>query len=253
MTPAGTSTCPLGCPRSCRATSPGPLHGRKPGARGRYRGAHWRRSGFGDWVFEPAASGWYPKKAPQPRRPVPLAADPWPGSALRGRNNQGRAQMCWLPVADGLTPHGLRHAHKSLMGELRIPEVLSHERLGHRIGGIAGVYSHVTPAMRRQLKDALTACWERSLEARAAINPRSPVAVLDALLQAVAQKQETTEPPGNRSQDRLPNGSQKGVSAHVIKPRKGPLTCVGVAGFEPAASSSRTKRAAKLRYTPRAV
>ncbi len=31
------------------------------------------------------------------------------------------------------------------------------------------------------------------------------------------------------------------------------VTCgfvVGVAGFEPAASSSRTKRAAKLRYTP---
>ena len=32
--------------------------------------------------------------------------------------------------------------------------------------------------------------------------------------------------------------------------RNSPLTCVGVAGFEPAASSSRTKRAAKLRYTP---
>jgi hypothetical protein len=32
--------------------------------------------------------------------------------------------------------------------------------------------------------------------------------------------------------------------------RNEPLTCVGVAGFEPAASSSRTKRAAKLRYTP---
>jgi hypothetical protein len=32
-----------------------------------------------------------------------------------------------------------------------------------------------------------------------------------------------------------------------------PLTCtfsVGVAGFEPTASSSRTKRATKLRYTP---
>src|ERR1700691_1546116 len=29
-----------------------------------------------------------------------------------------------------------------------------------------------------------------------------------------------------------------------------PVTWVGVAGFEPAASSSRTKRAAKLRYTP---
>lgn len=33
-------------------------------------------------------------------------------------------------------------------------------------------------------------------------------------------------------------------------PRIGPLTCVGVAGFEPTTSSSRTKRAAKLRYTP---
>ncbi len=31
----------------------------------------------------------------------------------------------------------------------------------------------------------------------------------------------------------------------------GPLTCVGVAGFEPTTSSSRTKRAAKLRYTPK--
>jgi hypothetical protein len=30
----------------------------------------------------------------------------------------------------------------------------------------------------------------------------------------------------------------------------GPVTWVGVAGFEPAASSSRTKRAAKLRHTP---
>ena len=29
-----------------------------------------------------------------------------------------------------------------------------------------------------------------------------------------------------------------------------PSELVGVAGFEPAASSSRTKRAAKLRYTP---
>src|SRR5690348_1143448 len=32
--------------------------------------------------------------------------------------------------------------------------------------------------------------------------------------------------------------------------RKRLLTWVGVAGFEPAASSSRTKRAAKLRHTP---
>jgi hypothetical protein len=35
--------------------------------------------------------------------------------------------------------------------------------------------------------------------------------------------------------------------------RNEPLTWVGVAGFEPAASSSRTKRAAKLRHTPLAA
>jgi hypothetical protein len=147
------------------------------------------------------------------------------------------------------------------MGELKIPEVLSHDRLGHRMGGIAGVYSHVTPAMRAELMSALTGCWERSLQARAAMNLHSPVPVLDALLQEVAckresagqpgnqrtgrlpngsQKPENAEPPGSREQDRLPNGSQTGLQARVMQPRKGPLTCVGVAGFEPAASSSRS-------------
>jgi integrase len=236
------------------------FRGRKAAGRDRGQGAHWRRSGFGDWVFEPAVSGWYPKKSPQPRRPVPLAADPWPGRPLRGRNNQGRAEMCWLPIADGMTPHGWRHAHKSHMGELRIPEVLSHDRLGHKMGGIAGVYSHVTPAMRAELMNALTGCWERSLEARAAMNPHSPVPVLDALLQEIARKRveaesagdqhtgqlpngsqdhENEEPPGSPGQNWLPNGSHQGLQAHVVRPRKRPLTWVGVAGFEPAASSSR--------------
>ncbi|MER5785794.1 LacI family DNA-binding transcriptional regulator [Streptomyces mobaraensis] len=36
-------------------------------------GEHWRRSGFATWFFEPAASGWYPPKAPYERRPVPVA------------------------------------------------------------------------------------------------------------------------------------------------------------------------------------
>ena len=41
-----------------------------------------------------------------------------------------------------------------------------------------------------------------------------------------------------------------GTKKATCQDRKWPLTCVGVAGFEPAASSSRTKRAAKLRHTP---
>ncbi len=117
--------------------------------------------------------------------------------------------------------------------------------------------------MRAELMSALTGCWERSLEARATMNPHSPVLVLDPLLQGAAckresagqprnqrtsrllngsQKPENEEPPGSREQDRLPNGSQTGLQTRVIQPRKGPLTCVGVAGFEPAASSSRTER-----------
>nr|WP_243725325.1 LacI family DNA-binding transcriptional regulator [Actinomadura rubrisoli] len=52
----------------------------------------WRRSGFATWVFAPAVSGWYPQKKPQPGRPV------------RGRSSQGRAEACWVPLAEGLTP-----------------------------------------------------------------------------------------------------------------------------------------------------
>jgi hypothetical protein len=44
-----------------------------------------------------------------------------------------------------------------------------------------------------------------------------------------------------------------GVKKATCGARKWPVTWVGVAGFEPAASSSRTKRAAKLRHTPLAA
>jgi len=37
-----------------------------------------------------------------------------------------------------------------------------------------GVYTHVSDAMRAELKDALQARWEQSLRARAAIDPALP-------------------------------------------------------------------------------
>ena len=127
------------------------------------------------------------------------------------------------------------------MGELKIPEVLSHDRLGHRMSGIAAVYSHVTPAMRAELMSALTGCWERSLEA-GAMNPHSPVPVLDALLQEAACNRESTGQPGNQRTGWLPNGSrsrksksrpeaankigsqtapQTGLQTRVLQPEKG--------------------------------
>lgn len=88
----------------------------------------------------------------------------------------------WVPVKLGLTPHDLRHSQKTWMIEDRIPEVLAEIRLGHEIGGIRGVYSHVSPQMREDLKAALQARWEESLRARAALSPHSAVPILDRLL-----------------------------------------------------------------------
>ena len=146
--------------------------------------AHWRRNGFSTWLFQPAVTGWYPRKAPQDARPVPVLAEPWPGVPVRGRNAQARADACWLPVARGLTPHGLRHTHKTLMEELGTPPKLMDERMGHEDGSVQARYSHVTAEMRRRLADGLTEVWASALDARRAMAPGSPVAALDRLLAA---------------------------------------------------------------------
>ncbi|MCX4787660.1 LacI family DNA-binding transcriptional regulator [Streptomyces sp. NBC_01221] len=146
--------------------------------------AHWRRTGFATWLFQPAATGWFPKKAPYEAHPVPVLADPWPGVPVRGRNASGRAEACWLPIAQGLTPHGLRHTHKTVMEDLGTPPKLMDERLGHEDGSVQARYTHITKGMRKRLLEGLTEQWEGSLAARLAMSPRSPVAVLDALLRA---------------------------------------------------------------------
>ncbi len=114
-------------------------------------------------------------------------AEPWPGVPARGRNASGRADACWLPIARGLTPHGLRHSHKTVMEELGIPPKLMDERLGHEDGSVQARYSHITARMRNRLMGELTGQWEESLDARLSMHPRSPVRVLDALLRARRQ------------------------------------------------------------------
>jgi hypothetical protein len=88
------------------------------------------------------------------------------------------------PVVAGLTPHGLRHGHQTWMDEANVSYVLQSERMGHEVPGMRGVYAHISPAMRAGLVTALQAMWEASLDARAALSPRSAVPVLDALLSA---------------------------------------------------------------------
>lgn len=145
---------------------------------------HWRRNGFATWLFQPATTGWYPRKGRYEARPVPICADRWPGVPVRGRNASGRADACWSPIAPGLTPHGLRHTHKTRMRELRTPPKLMDERLGHDDGSVQGRYDHVTPGMRARLMDGLTTEWEAALNARLAMCATSPVRVLNELLQA---------------------------------------------------------------------
>lgn len=111
-------------------------------------------------------------------------ARPWPGVPARGRNASGRADACWLPIARGLTPHGLRHSHKTVMEELGIPPKLMDERMGHEDGSVQARYSHITARMRNRLMGELTEQWEESLDARLAMQARSPVTALDALLRA---------------------------------------------------------------------
>ncbi|GAB1693423.1 LacI family DNA-binding transcriptional regulator [Krasilnikovia sp. M28-CT-15] len=143
---------------------------------------HWRRNGFATWLFQPAVTGRYPRKAPNPVRPVPIVGEPWPGVPIRGRGALAQADACWLPIADGLTPHGLRHSYKTLMVELGTPATLMDAQMGHEDGSVQARYAHVTSGMTARLLDGLTGAWAEALAARRELSPRSPVPVLDRLL-----------------------------------------------------------------------
>jgi hypothetical protein len=91
----------------------------------------------------------------------------------------------WIPLIKGLTPHGLRHGLKVWMDEDQIPDVLKSERLGHDEPGMRGVYGHVSPAMREDLKAALQSRWEDSLRQRAALSSVSAAPLLNRLLAGI--------------------------------------------------------------------
>jgi hypothetical protein len=165
--------------------------------------AHYRRSNYGRRVFRPACDGRIDASGARLGRLVIADTTIWPGTPLAfhppaqpGADYsppQGRGVLripedtptaCWLPIKPGLTTHGLRHGHKTWMAEDGIPEILSEQRLGHEVPGMRGLYAHASDRMRAQLTAALQVRWEDSLRARKAIHPRSPVPLLDELLNA---------------------------------------------------------------------
>ena len=64
------------------------------------------------------------------------------------------------PIIAGMHFHDLRHTHKTWLIEDDIPEVAQAKRLGHRIPGVRGIYSHATPAMWQRLTNALQQRWD---------------------------------------------------------------------------------------------
>ena len=107
-----------------------------------------------------------------------------------------------------------------------IPEVLKTERMGHEMPGMHGVYGHVSPAMRADLKATLQERWEISLRERTQLNPRSIVPTLDALLAAYRQA-----PAKIRSQ-LAPKIGHRGNGQRVPRSRLWHVTCENSGGAE---------------------
>jgi integrase len=66
------------------------------------------------------------------------------------------------PIVAGMHFHDLRHSHKTWLIEDGVPEAAQAKRLGHRLPGIRGIYSHVTPAVEQRLVDGLQHRWEHT-------------------------------------------------------------------------------------------
>jgi integrase len=95
----------------------------------------------------------------------------FPGArgGFQRRSNFNR--RAWTPAIDANPEHGLpaivagmhfhdlRHSHKTWLIEDGIPEIAQARRLGHRLPGVRGIYSHVTPAMEQAIADALQHRW----------------------------------------------------------------------------------------------
>ena len=63
------------------------------------------------------------------------------------------------PIIPGMHFHDLRHSHKTWLIEDGIPEIAQARRLGHRLPGVRGIYSHATPVMDQAIIDALQHRW----------------------------------------------------------------------------------------------
>lgn len=85
-------------------------------------------------------------------RTIKAATDGWPTTDKR---------KAAAPILPGLSSHGNRHGHATWMADVGLQEALRRYVLGQRAAGMAGVYEHPTPAMRKARVDLLERLWAR--------------------------------------------------------------------------------------------
>jgi hypothetical protein len=191
-------------------------------------GGHYRRSNYSRRVFRPACDGRHLPISGAPGRLViadqtttwpgiPLAA--WPPVTKTASQETGYLPprghgiaiipeetplACWLPIKPGLTPHGLTQP-QDVDGRRRHARDPRRATTRHQMPGMRGLYTHVSDRMRAELIQALQTRWEESLQERAALNPRSPVPLLDGLLAPLrTKKRATAASPAPRKSSRQP-------------------------------------------------
>ena len=104
-----------------------------------------------------------------------LAADRRPGSGASdpagaggddeepvGAHGDGDPDTGIPAIVRGLHFHDLRHSHKTWLIEDDVPEVAQAKRLGHRLPGVRGIYSHVSATVEQRLVDGLQKRWEQT-------------------------------------------------------------------------------------------
>jgi hypothetical protein len=158
--------------------------------------------------------------SPSPSRPVPILGEHWPGpGAWPGA--AARADACWVPIARKLTPHGLRHTHRTVMEKLGTPPRLMDDRMGHEDGSVQARYTVPSTRARPCRRVRRFPCSTGSNARRR--GPRSDRKISPDFSQTAL-------------------GEAGGPVLRVGRPGLACSFAVWVAGFEPTAPSSRTAR-----------
>lgn len=108
-------------------------------------------------------------------RPIVDGRAPIPSS----RGHAARPGIQPVLGVEGMTPHGLRHGHKTALDEHGHPRVAVEERMGHELPGVEGTYSHATLPMERKIAETLQSDWENSLRPDFSHRGYGPVPALE--------------------------------------------------------------------------